>query len=130
MSELPVVPSFARQQNRALAGFYACAILFAVAATLTERSAEILRIAVGSVAVISAGLGVFSLYTFFKVTDEFRQAINRRAAEFAFVSSLVASIVLALLRTFGMHESSPYLLPAVMVGLWSVGLFFASRRFE
>ena len=130
MPEIPVVGSFARKQRVTLVGFYACCALFAIAAALIVRFSGILRLLAGTAAIGAGAYGLISLYQFFKTTDEVRQAINHRAIEFAFIGSLLASVAIALLRSFGMHDPSPYLLPAVMVIFWSVGLFFSARRFD
>lgn len=130
MPDTFVTGPFARKQRITLVGFYACCAAFAITAALIARFSGILRLLVGTAAIGAAAYGLFSLYQFFKTTDEVRQAINYRAIEFAFIGSLLASIALALLRSFGMRDPSPHLIPALMVALWSVGLFFASRRFE
>jgi len=99
-------------------------------AALIERFSGVLRLAVGATAICAGACGLLSLYQFFKATDEFRQAVNRRAIEFAFIGSLLAAVAIALLRSFGMRDPSPYLIPAVMVAFWSLGLFFSARRFQ
>lgn len=130
MREIPVIGSFARKQRITLFAFYASCAIFAVTAALIERFSGVLRLAVGAAATGAGAYGLTSMYQFFKTTDEVRQAINGRAIEFAFIGSLLLSIAIALLRSFGMHDPSPYLIPAVMVALWSVGLVFSARRFE
>jgi len=130
MPGISVTGPFARKQRTVLAAFYACCVLFAVTAALIGHFSGVLRLAAGTAAIAAAAYGLFSLYQFFKTTDEVRQAINHRAIEFAFIGSLFASLAIALLRSFGVHELSPYLIPAVMVALWSVGLVFSARRFE
>jgi len=122
--------SFARKQRLALLGFYICSFVFAVAVGTVEHLSHVYRLPLLAIAAVTAICGAFSLYQFFRTTDEFRQNINRRAVEFAFIGSLIASITAALLQSLGIPRLSPYLLPAVMVALWSVGLFFSARRFE
>ena len=121
---------FARKQRFALLGFYISSMAFALAAGLIERLPSAYRMGLLGLASFAGLGGVVSLYRFFRTTDELRRTVNQRAAEFAFVASLVASIALALLHSLGLQGISPYLLPALMVILWSIGLFFASRRFE
>jgi hypothetical protein len=89
-----------------------------------------LRLSALALAILATAYGAFSLYRFFKATDEFRMMIHLRAIEFAFISSLVVSVALGLLQTIGVRSPSSYAIPVVMVGLWSIGLFFSSRRFE
>ena len=130
MQQTLVTGPFARKQRTMLVVFYASCALFAVTAALIERFSGVLRLAVGATAICAGACGLLSLYQFFKATDEFRQAVNRRAIEFAFIGSLLAAVAIALLRSFGMRDPSPYLIPAVMVAFWSLGLFFSARRFE
>ena len=122
--------SFARKQRVALVWVYVSCLAFAVAVGLAGLLSPIHRWPFLAIAGIAGLCGAFSFYQFFKTTDEFRQNINRRAVEFAFVGTLIASVALALLHSFGLREISPYVLPALMVILWSIGLFFAARRFE
>ncbi len=122
--------SFAQVQRFALLGFYISGLAFALAIGLVEHVARVYRLSLLGFAVFVAVGGAFSLLQFFRTTDEFRQSVNRRALEFAFVGSLIASVALALLHSFGIRSISPYALPALMVILWSVGLFFSARRFE
>ena len=123
-------PSFARGQHAALLGFYISCLVFGTAVGLFEHLSGFLRLATLALAILTAACGTFSLYRFFKSTDELRMTIHRQAIEFAFIGSLVVSVALALLQTLGVRSPSPYAIPVVMIGLWSVGLFFSSRRFE
>lgn len=130
MPDIRVTGPFARKQRTMLLVFYVSCAIFAVVAVLIGRFSGVLRLAAGASAIGLVGCGLFSLYQFFKTTDELRQAINLQAIEFAFIGSLLVSLAIALLRSFGMRDPSPYLIPAAMVAFWSVGLFFAARRFE
>jgi len=123
-------PSFARSQRAALLGFYISCVIFGIAVGLFERLSRFFRLSILALAILATAYGAFSLYRFFKATDEFRMTIHRQAIEFAFIGSLVVSVALALLQTLGVRSPSPYVIPVVMIGLWSVGLFFSSRRFE
>jgi hypothetical protein len=123
-------PSFARSQRAALLEFYISCLVFGIAVGLFERFSGFFRLFILALAILATAYGTFSLYRFFKATDEFRMTIQRRAIEFAFIGSLVVSVALALLQTLGIRSPSPYLTPLVMIGLWSIGLFISSRRFE
>ena len=121
---------FVKKQRIALCSFYVACALFALAAGVVERVSPSYRMSLRAVAGLAATWAVLSLYQFFRTTDEFRQAINHRAVEFAFIGSLVVAVMLALLQSWGVEHISPYLLPALMVGLWSIGLMLSARRFE
>jgi hypothetical protein len=121
---------FARKQRLALLGFYISGLAFAIAIGLAERLAQVYRLSLLSLAVLIALLGAFSLFQFFRTTDEFRLNINHWALEFAFIGTLIAAVGLALPHSFGVRSVSPYALPALMIILWSIGLFFSARRYE
>jgi hypothetical protein len=125
-----MLETFAQKQRFALGSFYVSCLGFTLAVAPVERVSSAYRLSLLSVACLAGFCGTYSLCAFFKTTDEFRQDINRRGIEFAFVGSLVASIAIPLLQSLGIPRLSPYALPAVMVALWSIGLFFFSRRFE
>jgi hypothetical protein len=54
--------------------------------------------------------------------------INYRALTFAFVGTLVFSIVVGLAQQLGFHSVSWLGLPALMISLWSFGLILYSSR--
>jgi len=122
--------TFARKQWLALLVFYTASLLFAIAAALIEREARDHRLPLLAIACVVATCGAVGLFQFFRTTDEFRQNINRKAVQFAFIGSLLAAIAFALLHSFVGRDVSPYVLPAFMVVLWSIGLFFSARRYE
>lgn len=125
-----VYDSFAQKQRFSLHGFYIASLAFAFAVGLAGHLPHAYRLSLLSLAAVTAICGAISLVQFFRTTDEFRQNVNRRAIQFAFVGSLLASVAVALLQSFGMRSISPYALPALMIGFWSIGLFFSARRFE
>ena len=122
--------TFARKQRLALLGFYISSFLFAFVAVLIERQSRDHRLPLLTFSAVIAICGVLSLFWFFRTTDEFRQNINRKAVQFAFIGSLIAAVGFALVHSFAGRDISPYGLPALMVILWSIGLFFSARRFE
>ena len=68
----------------------------------------------------------FFLVFFLRSRDERERQINYRALTFAFVGTLVLSLVVGLAQQLGFH-SIPWLgIPAVMIILWSVGLILNS----
>jgi hypothetical protein len=54
--------------------------------------------------------------------------INYRALTFAFVGTLVFSLVVSMAQQLGLHSVSWLGLPVVMIVLWSFGLILNSWR--
>jgi hypothetical protein len=71
---------------------------------------------------------VFFLVFFLRSRDEREQQINYRALTFAFVGTLVFSLVVGMAQQLGFHSASWLGLPAVMIVLWSFGLILYSWR--
>jgi heme/copper-type cytochrome/quinol oxidase subunit 4 len=79
-------------------------------------------------ALVTALGAAFFLVLFLRSRDERERQINYRALTFAFVGTLVLSLVVGLAQQFGFH-SIPWLgIPVVMVTPWSVGLILNSWR--
>jgi heme/copper-type cytochrome/quinol oxidase subunit 4 len=79
-------------------------------------------------ALVTAVTAAFFLVAFLRSRDERERQINYRALTFAFVGTLVFSLVVGLAQRLGFH-SLPWLgIPALMVTLWSVGLILNSWR--
>jgi len=70
----------------------------------------------------------FFLVLFLRSRDERERQINYRALMFAFVGTLVFSLVVGLGQRLGFHSLSWLAIPALMVTLWSVGLILNSWR--
>jgi hypothetical protein len=68
------------------------------------------------------------LVLFLRSKDERERQINYRALTFAFVGTLVFSLVVGLAQQLGFHSVSWLGLPAGMVVLWSFGLILYSWR--
>jgi heme/copper-type cytochrome/quinol oxidase subunit 4 len=71
---------------------------------------------------------VFFLVLFLRSRDERERQINYRALTFAFVGTLVFSLVVGMAQQLGFHSVSWLGLPAVMIVLWSFGLILYSWR--
>jgi xanthine/uracil permease len=79
-------------------------------------------------ALVTALAAAFFLVLFLCSRDERERQINYRALMFAFVGTLVFSLVVGMAQQLGLH-SVPWLgLPAVMIVLWSFGLILYSWR--
>ena len=79
-------------------------------------------------ALATALAAAFFLVLFLRSRDERERQINYRALTFAFVGTLVFSLVVGVAQQFGLHSVSWLGLPAVMIVLWSVGLILNSWR--
>jgi heme/copper-type cytochrome/quinol oxidase subunit 4 len=70
----------------------------------------------------------FFLVVFLRSRDEREHQINYRALTFAFVGTLVFSLVVGMAQQLGFHSVSWLGLSAVMIVLWSFGLILYSWR--
>jgi hypothetical protein len=97
---------------------------FALRAGHTEQQA---LIALGTVL---AGGGIWSFLRFLKVADTHQRLINHEATSFAFVASLLLTLLVGLLQRFGFLSGASLLIPALMIALWSIGLILSSWRYQ
>ncbi len=79
-------------------------------------------------ALVTALAAAFFLVLFLRSRDEREHQINYRALTFAFVGTLVFSLVVGVAQQLGLHSVSWLGLPAVMIVLWSFGLIIYSWR--
>lgn len=124
----PVDP--AMRQRKALIVFYVSALACAVAIGLAEPVHKAERALLFALAIVSAACAVWGLHRLLSAADELQKQINYRAVKFAFVGTLILSLVEGFLQSFGFPRVSAYAGPAVMVILWSIGLFISSWRYE
>jgi len=80
--------------------------------------------------VVFAGGGIWSFARFLKVADTHQRLINHEATSFAFVASLLLTLVVGLLQRFGFLSRVSLLIPALMIALWSIGLILSSWRYQ
>lgn len=79
-------------------------------------------------ALLTALAAAFFLVLFLRSRDERERQINYRALTFAFVGTLVFSLVVGMAQQLGLHPVPWLGLPAVMIALWSFGLILYSWR--
>jgi hypothetical protein len=79
-------------------------------------------------ALVTALAAAFLLVLFLRSRDERERQINYRALTFAFVGTLVFSLVVSMAQQLGLHSVSWLGLPVVMIVLWSFGLILNSWR--
>jgi predicted membrane channel-forming protein YqfA (hemolysin III family) len=106
--------------------FYSCAFLSAIVfSTASYAPASYYRPLLG-LALVTALATAFFLVLFLRSRDERERQINYRALTFAFVGTLVLSLVLGLAQQLGFYSMSWLGIPAMMIVLWSVGLILNS----
>jgi hypothetical protein len=79
-------------------------------------------------ALVTALATAFFLVLFLRSRDERERQINYRALAFAFVGTLVFSLVVGIAQQLGFHSISWLGIPALMIILWSFGLILDSWR--
>ncbi len=77
---------------------------------------------------VTALAAAFFLLLFLRSRDERERQINYRALTFAFVGTLVFSLVVGLAQRLGFHSLSWLGIPVLMITLWSAGLILNSWR--
>lgn len=77
---------------------------------------------------MTALAATFFLVLLLRSRDEREHQINYRALTFAFVGTLIFSLVVGVAQQLGLHPVPWLGLPAVMIVLWSFGLILYSWR--
>jgi NADH:ubiquinone oxidoreductase subunit 6 (subunit J) len=77
-------------------------------------------------ALATAFAAAFFLVLFLRSRDERERQTSYRALTFAFVGTLLFSLVVGLAQRLGFHSMSWLGIPALMIILWSVGLILNS----
>ena len=80
--------------------------------------------------ILLAGGGLWSFLRFLRAADAHQKLINHEATSFAFVASLLLTLVVGLLQRFGFLSGASLLVPALMIAFWSIGLILASWRYQ
>ena len=108
--------------------FYSSAFLSALVFGAASHSSVSYQRPLLVLALTAALAAAFFLVLFLRSRDERERQINYRALTFAFVGTLVFSLVVGLAQQIGLHSVSWLGLPAMMIVLWSVGLILNSWR--
>ena len=110
--------------------FYSSALLFAIVFSAASNAPASYYRPLLILALAAALTAAFFLVLFLRSRDVRERQINYRALTFAFVGTLVFSLVVGMAQQLGLH-SVPWLgLPAVMIVLWSFGLVLYSWRYR
>jgi len=108
--------------------FYSSAFLSAIMFGAASNASVSYQRPLLILALVMALAAAFFLLLFLRSRDERERQINYRALTFAFVGTLVFSLVVGMAQQLGLR-SVPWLgLPGVMIVLWSSGLILYSWR--
>lgn len=121
--------NLASRRRSALAVFYVAALFSACTITLVGKIPSI-RVFLFALAIGSAGVAVLFLLSFLRANDERERQINYQALTFGFTGTLIFSLTIGFLQSFGFHAVSWLGIPALMIVLWSIGLIFHSWRYR
>lgn len=106
--------------------FYSSAFLSAIIFSVASYAAVPYYRPLLVLALVTAPAAAFFLVLFLRSRDERERQINYRALTFAFVGTLVFSLVVGMAQQLGFHSMSWLGLPVLMIILWSVGLILNS----
>lgn len=121
--------SLPNRRNTALLIFYAAALFSACTISLVGKIPSF-RAILFALAIGSAAVAVLFLLRFLRANDERERQINYQALTFAFTGTLIFSVTVGFLQSFGFHPVSWLGIPPLMIVLWSVGLIFYSWRYR
>jgi hypothetical protein len=119
----------ANRRRTSLLSFYLTTVLSATSLS-AAGSYQSLRKALLYLAVAGAAAAVWFLLRFLRSNDERERQINYKALTFAFTGTLVFSLAVGFLQSFGFHAVSWLGMPPLMVILWSIGLILYSWRYQ
>lgn len=126
---MPLQDTLLDRRRNALLVFYIAALLSACAVGLVGKIPSF-RALLFALAIGSAGFSVVFLLRFLRANDEREQQINYQALTFAFTGTLIFSLAIGFLQSFGFHPISWLGIPPLMIVLWSIGLIFHSWRYR
>jgi chromate transport protein ChrA len=116
-------------RRNALLVFYIAALLSAGTIGVAGKIPSF-RPLLFALAIASAGVAFVFLLRFLRANDEREQQINYRALTFAFTGTLIFSLTIGFLQSFGFHPVSWLGIPVLMIILWSAGLILYSWRYR
>lgn len=126
---MPLQDTLLDRRRNALLVFYIAALLSACAVGLVGEIPSF-RTLLFALAIGSASFSVVFLLRFLRANDEREQQINYQALTFAFTGTLIFSLAIGFLQSFGFHPISWLGIPPLMIVLWSIGLIFHSWRYR
>lgn len=126
---MPLQDTLLDRRRNALLVFYIASLLSACAVGLVGKIPSF-RALLFALAIGSASFSVVFLLRFLRANDEREQQINYQALTFAFTGTLIFSLAIGFLQSFGFHPISWLGIPPLMIVLWSIGLIFHSWRYR
>lgn len=123
------VQSLGKRRRTALRVFYGF-VVAAIAAFTLGAHASNSQVVMTATGILLAGGALWSFVRFLRAADAHQKLINHEATSFAFVASLLLTLVVGLLPRFGLLSGASLLVPALMIALWSIGLILASWRYQ
>ena len=129
MTAQPDVRSPSKQRRTALRVFYVFVLASIATFTLGARASHSQE-ALTLLGILLAGGGIWSFLRFLRAADAHQKLINHEATSFAFVASLLLTLVVGLLQRFGFLSGASLLVPALMIAFWSIGLILSSWRYQ
>lgn len=120
----------AKMRRNTLTLFYVLVVAAIVVFSFAVRPNQSGQKALIALGIVTAGGAVWSFFRFLQAADDLQKDINYRATNFAFVGSLLLTLTVGLLQRFGFLSGASLLVPALMIGLWSIGLIFSSWRYQ
>jgi hypothetical protein len=124
------VQSSSKQRRTTLRVFYVFVFAAIAAFTLGVRASHSAQEALMVLGILLAGGGIWGFVRFIRAADAHQKLINHEATSFAFVASLLLTLVVGLLQRFGFLAGASLLVPALMIAFWSIGLILASWRYQ
>ena len=129
MTDQSEVRSLGKRRRTALRVFYGFVVAAIAAFTLGARASHSQGV-MTVIGILLAGGGLWSFLRFLRAADAHQKLINHEATSFAFVASLLLTLVVGLLQRFGFLSGASLLVPALMIAFWSIGLILASWRYQ
>jgi hypothetical protein len=123
------VRSPSKQRRTTLRVFYVFVFASIAAFTLGVRASHSQK-ALTMLGILLAGGCIWSFLGFLRAADAHQKLINHEATSFAFVASLLLTLVVGLLQRLGFLSGASLLVPALMIAFWSIGLILASWRYQ
>ena len=121
--------SASKRRRTTLRVFYVFVVAAIAAFTVVARGSHS-RGVITVLGILLAGGGLWSFLRFLQAADAHQKLINHEATSFAFVASLVLTLIVGLLERFGFLSGVSLLVPALMIAFWSIGLILASWRYQ
>jgi len=130
MSTLPGPQPVKRRRKSTLRIFYVFVFLAVGTFTVAFNEGQAAQRALFALGIALAGVGIWSFLRFLKVADTHQRLINHEATSFAFVGSLLLTLVVGILQRFGFLSGATLFIPVLMIALWSIGLILFSWRYQ